>query len=83
MLERKGRIDLDYPVLLWVDLALSAERVSLLGLTPTIATTAAQLDWPNGDPADRMILATAIMHDAPIVTKDQRIHSFADVQAIW
>lgn len=83
MLVRKGRIDLDYPAGFWVDVALSAPRVSLLQLTPSIAVAAAELEWDNGDPSDRIIVATAMVHDAPLVTKDRRIHTFPGVRAIW
>ena len=83
MLERKGRIELDYPALLWIDLALSADRVSLLDLTPTIAVAAAGLEWENGDPADRIILGTALVYDAAIVTRDRRMHAFDGVATIW
>ena len=83
MLAKKGRIDLDYPAGFWVDVALSVSRVSLLELTAQTAVTAAELEWDNGDPADRIIVAMAIAHDAPIITKDRRIHSFGSVRAIW
>ncbi len=83
LLAQKRRIDLDYPVGFWVDFALSVERVKLLDLSPQVLVTAGELEWEHGDPADRMIVATAIAHDLAIVTKDRRIHEYPGVRAIW
>lgn len=35
------------------------------------------------DPADRMIVATARMLGAPLVTKDEKIRAYAHVKTIW
>ncbi len=83
MLAKKGRIDLDYPVGFWVDVALSVPRVSLLQLTSSIAVLAADLEWDNRDPSDRIIVATAIVYDAPVITKDRRMQAFPGVRTIW
>ena len=40
------------------------------------------LDWEHQDPADRTIVATALLHDADLVTKDSDIRRFYD-RAIW
>jgi PIN domain nuclease of toxin-antitoxin system len=37
----------------------------------------------HGDPADRLIVATAIDADVPLVTKDKNIRSLRKVAAIW
>ncbi|MCZ6872781.1 MAG: PIN domain-containing protein [bacterium] len=36
-----------------------------------------------GDPADRLIVATAIEHGVELVTKDRRLRSFAPVRTVW
>ena len=83
MLAAKGRIELDRSALAWVQEALFADRVLLLDLPPHVAVMAAELAWDNGDPSDRIIVATAIVHDAPLVTKDRRMRDFAAVTTIW
>jgi len=35
------------------------------------------------NPADRIIVATAMLLDIPIVTADQKIHAYPHVQTIW
>jgi PIN domain nuclease of toxin-antitoxin system len=44
-----------------------------LPLTGEIAVLAGELDSLHGDPADRFIAATAIRHDATLVTADEKL----------
>lgn len=37
----------------------------------------------HSDPADRIIVATAITSGAPLVTKDERILSYPYVETVW
>ena len=82
-LEKRGRIALDRDVRVWFEQSLSSERVRLLPLTPEIALGAVHLLWDHRDPFDRTIVATAIAHRAPLVTKDDRIRGFEGVPTIW
>ena len=63
----KGRIGLDRSPLHWLQDALTLPRVELLTITPAVAVMAAELPalFP-GDPADRLIAATAILESAPL-----------------
>jgi PIN domain nuclease of toxin-antitoxin system len=66
------RIVLAVPVRSWLeDLATD---VRTAGTTPAIASAAVGLpsSFP-GDPADRIIYATAVEHGWPLVTKDRRL----------
>ena len=56
----------------------------ILEITPEIATLAAQLPRGfRGDPADRIIAATARAHDVSIVTKDKAMHDSPLLRTIW
>jgi PIN domain nuclease of toxin-antitoxin system len=44
-----------------------------LPLTGEIAISAGELESLHGDPADRFIAATAIVHDATLITADERL----------
>lgn len=71
-LVRHERITLSIPIRSWLEgLAI---RVRTLGVTPGIADTAAALpsSFP-GDPADRLIYATAIEYGLKLVSKDRAI----------
>lgn len=84
MLAARGRISLDRHVLEWMLDALAAPRVELIPMVPAVAARAAELPatFP-GDPADRLIVATAMLERAPVVTKDERIAGSRLVKTIW
>jgi PIN domain nuclease of toxin-antitoxin system len=84
MLSNEGRLKLSMDVTQWVGHALERPKVELLPFTPAAAIRAAGLggDFP-GDPADRLIVGTALEMGVPVVTKDQRITDWGHVQIIW
>jgi PIN domain nuclease of toxin-antitoxin system len=50
----------------------------------SVAIKSVNLPQPlHRDPADRIIIATAISLGAPIVTKDEKILNYQHVQTIW
>ena len=74
MLETKGRLRLSRSIDEWVRAALSARGTRLLTLTPEIALQSARLPGkPPGDPADRILMATARIEGARLVTRDRAI----------
>lgn len=84
MLVAKGRLGLDRDVATWVDEALSLPGVQLAPLSPHIALRASILPGElHGDPADRLIVATAIEHACVLVTKDDMILRYPHVRAVW
>ena len=84
MKDERGKLKFDRPHAIWLDEALAEDpRVELLALVPRVAVVAAALAWQHADPADRMIVATARVHQAPLVTADERIHDSRLVRCIW
>ena len=84
MLVEKGRISLDRAPLQWIEDALSIHRLELVPLTPAVAARSTQLgDAFHGDPADRMIAATALIERATLVTKDGLLQEFAPLKTVW
>jgi PIN domain nuclease of toxin-antitoxin system len=79
----KGQITLDRGTLEWLQQPLAAPRLELLPLTPAIVVKSTMLGRFHGDPADRLIVATAILESAMLVTKDQRIRKYEAVSTIW
>lgn len=82
MLIAKGRILVDRRTDEWLKAALAGPDAVLLPLEPDVAALAAALEM-HGDPADRLIVATALARGAPLVTKDDAIQRSGLVQAIW
>lgn len=84
MLERRGRIALDRDVRDWIGRALADERVVPLALSPEIAIDAALIpDAFTGDPADRIVYATARAHGARLVTKDAALRRYDARTTVW
>jgi PIN domain nuclease of toxin-antitoxin system len=74
MLESKGRIQLGKGCLDWVRESLTAPGLRLLPLTPEIAVESSRLPGVlHGDPADRILAATARIMSATLITKDLKL----------
>lgn len=77
MLEAKGRIRLSKDCMTWVNEALRAPCLALIPLTPEIAVESSRLPGAfHGDPADRILVATARRHGAILVSRDKRILAY-------
>ena len=79
MLESKSRITFNIPYMEWIDKALSLPGLHLIPLSPKIAIESTRL--PNnfhGDPADRIITATARINNASLITKDRKILEYGE-----
>ncbi len=72
MLEKKGRVALPMNVRTWVDQALSKPGIAVTPLTAEIMIESVHLPGEmHGDPADRMLIATARVLGATFLTKDE------------
>ncbi len=71
-----GRLSLGERPARWFDAALATVAGDLVEITPALALTAAALGC-HGDPADRLIVATAIERGAVLVTRDEAILEYA------
>lgn len=83
-LARHERIAVTVPIRSW--LQGLASQVRTLGVTPAVADTAAALPTAfPGDPADRLIYATAVEHGLSLVTKDRAIrdHDRPRALTVW
>jgi len=74
LLEAKGRVRINMDCLEWVREALKTPGLSLVPLTPEIAVDSTRLPGEvHGDPADRILLATARNLGARLLTRDQAL----------
>jgi PIN domain nuclease of toxin-antitoxin system len=84
MLVAKGRVQLGEPPLAWLQAAISAPRWEVMPLTVNAAVTANLLtDFESHDPADQMIVATAMDLAWPLVTSDRAMRRYSEVETIW
>lgn len=79
MLVAKDRIRLSMPVDEWVRQASATPGMQMLGVIPEIALESTRLpDAPHGDPVDRLLMASARVHNLSLVTADEKILAYAD-----
>jgi PIN domain nuclease of toxin-antitoxin system len=72
MLESKGRLNLSPDVDTWILQNLSPP-VILEPISPAISIQSCRLPEFHGDPADRLIVATAMECGVPLITADRQI----------
>lgn len=73
-----GRIELDVSTEEWLDRFLDRPGIAAVPLDHRAADRAYRLDrLAHRDPADRLLIATAIELACPFVTYDERIAQFA------
>lgn len=78
MLASRGRVNLGMPCQEWIEQSLKAPGVSFLELSPKIAVEASYLpDNFHGDPADRILVASARIKNMTLATRDEKILSYA------
>jgi PIN domain nuclease of toxin-antitoxin system len=76
-LTHKKRIDLSVPLSEWFDRSFMEPGLQLVPLTPDIAVASVLLpDEFHGDPADRMIAATAKTRNLVLCTHDRALLRF-------
>jgi PIN domain nuclease of toxin-antitoxin system len=83
-LDRQGRVQLLPNVSTWIGRATGGSGVAPIAVSSEIATSAAALpsSFP-GDPADRLVYATANVHAARLVTKDRAVSRHDPTRVIW
>jgi PIN domain nuclease of toxin-antitoxin system len=78
LLASRGRVALGRPLAQWMTDAASAPGLSIEPLSPQVAVEACSLPEAfHRDPADRLIVATARVADATLMTRDRRILDYA------
>ena len=82
-LVEKRRLGFTIPTLSWMRRSLTENNIRIADLTPEIAVASTELQGLHRDPADQIIVATSRVLGMPLVTADQRIIQFKEVEAIW
>jgi len=83
-LERRGRLRFGIPASEWLAQVRRLPEYRIEPLTDDIAERAGQFGeaFP-GDPADRLISATALLAGVPLVTHDERLRGIESLPTIW
>jgi PIN domain nuclease of toxin-antitoxin system len=83
MLIAKGRIEARIDPVQFIDDIVQARSIHILPITPKIAVLAQSDAFTHGDPADRLIAATAIAHGAQLVTADEHLRRVPGLRVLW
>jgi PIN domain nuclease of toxin-antitoxin system len=80
---QRGKLDLGISI---EEFSRRLDRTGAIQLLPVDTATwlkSLDLAWDHRDPADRIIVATALLRGTPLVTADDQIRRFSGVTSIW
>ena len=83
MLIARGRLDAGMDARQFLDDLIAARRLQVLPITAEIAVLSQSDAFSHGDPAGRLIAATALLHRAPLVSSDAKLRKLKEIAAIW
>lgn len=84
LLAKRNRLKLTMPVHDWVQKTEMLPYFKFVPVTNSIAVQSVFLPGHlHDDPADRIIIATALSLGVPLVTKDERILKYQHVKTLW
>lgn len=77
-----GKLHLPEPPRSWVEHQIQAWSLEQVPVSRKVMYRASELPTHHGDPFDRLLVASAIEHEATLVTPDESIHRYP-VAWIW
>jgi PIN domain nuclease of toxin-antitoxin system len=80
---QRGKLDLGIPIEEFARRLETSATIELLSVNTATWLRSLELSWDHRDPADRVIVATALLQGVPLVTADEEIHRFGGVTCIW
>lgn len=80
---QRGKLDLGISVEEFSRRIDQSTVVQLLAVDAATWQQSLALPWDHRDPADRVIVATAILQGVPLITADDEIRRFSGVTCIW
>ena len=67
----------------WFKEATRLHGIEEIPITSDVACKSALLPRYHNDPCDRIIIATAILANMVIITKDENFSKYPDIKIIW
>jgi PIN domain nuclease of toxin-antitoxin system len=76
-LQSKGRIQISEPLESWLEKSINAPGIRAINLSPKIIAESLNLPGDfHSDPSDRLIVASARVYGATLITQDQQIQKY-------
>ncbi len=84
LLVKQKRLTLSLDVTDWIAKSEGLPFIQFIEISNSIAVKSVNLPQPlHPDPADRIIIATALSAGVPLVTKDKKLLNYPHVKTIW
>ncbi len=84
MLIKRSRVEVATTAANFVNLFLDSRNVTVIPISPEIAELSVNFGTNiNNDPADRIIAATSIIHNAQLVTADTNLRQSGLIDTVW
>jgi PIN domain nuclease of toxin-antitoxin system len=80
---QRGKLDLGISIGEFTRRIDKSAIVQLLAVDTATWLQSLELAWDHRDPADRVIVATAVLQGVPLVTADDEIRRFPGVTCVW
>lgn len=79
----KRRVQLDIDPRAWFARSVSKFGIEILDISSNDALRSTELPWIHRDPADRIIIATALSRQLTVVSPDEEIPKYPGLQVLW
>ena len=83
MLISKRRLRVEEDTVVFLQTVIAARSLRVIPISAEIATLSASGEVGVGDPADRLIAATALQYGAPLITRDRALAAAPGLEIIW
>ncbi len=84
MLIKKRRLEVESTAANFLNLFLQTRNISIQSISPEIAELSVNFGTEiNNDPADRIIAASSIVHNAQLVTADENLRASKLLDTVW
>ena len=83
MLFKVNRLRNDVPAEQYMNDIILTMSLTVLPITPEIATLSQQELFIHKDPADRLIASTAMINKVPLISSDSKLQNIESLEIIW
>ena len=81
--QQKGQIALPVSLEEYVTRVKRTGAVRIVPVDESVWLKSLALNWKHSDPADRVVVATALTCEAPLLTKDTKMRRWRGVETVW
>jgi PIN domain nuclease of toxin-antitoxin system len=80
---QRGKLEMGLGIEEFTRRVEQSATVELVPVDTTIWLRSLALPWGHRDPADRVIVATALIKGVPLLTRDAVMHEFDGIHCLW